>query len=98
MAEMFGRLPGEMAELLFWNQDHPMAVAMRAITDVSQIPEELVLPQLKAMEALAKVAWNPYFHNPKLERRLNRITAPTLVDACRVRCSSVTLYRYISRW
>jgi pimeloyl-ACP methyl ester carboxylesterase len=79
MAEMFGRLPGEMAELLFWNQDHPMAAAMRAITDVSQIPEELVLPQLKAMEALAKVAWNPYFHNPKLERRLNRITAPTLV-------------------
>lgn len=79
MAEMFGRLPGEMAELLFWNQDQPMAAAMRAITDVSQIPEEFVLPQLKAMEALAKVAWNPYFHSPKLERRLNRITAPTLV-------------------
>ena len=28
---------------------------------------------------LARLAWNPYLYNPKLERRLQRITAPTLV-------------------
>ena len=27
----------------------------------------------------AHLAWNPYFHDPKLVHRLHRITAPTLV-------------------
>jgi len=79
MAEMFGTEPQELAKLLFYDQQHPLAVAMSSITDFTQLPEEMILNQLKAMEALAKVAWNPYFHNPKLERRLDRITAPTLV-------------------
>jgi pimeloyl-ACP methyl ester carboxylesterase len=79
MAEMFAPAPPELAKLLFFDQRHPLAVAMTSITDVSQLPEDVVLPLFKAMEALAKVAWNPYFHNPKLERRLDHITAPTLV-------------------
>jgi len=29
--------------------------------------------------ALARVAWNPYLYNPRLRRRLGRITAPTLL-------------------
>jgi pimeloyl-ACP methyl ester carboxylesterase len=29
--------------------------------------------------ATAQLAWNPYFHDPKLVHRLHRITAPTLV-------------------
>jgi len=28
---------------------------------------------------LARLAWNPYLYNPKLERRLRRVTAPTLI-------------------
>lgn len=28
---------------------------------------------------LARLAWNPYLYHPKLERRLRRITAPTLI-------------------
>ena len=28
---------------------------------------------------LARLSWNPYLYNPKLERRLRRVTAPTLV-------------------
>jgi len=79
IAEMFGNDPAEMAKLLFFDQSHPLAAAMSSITDFSTLPEEVLLPQFKAMEALAKVAWNPYFHNPKLERRLDRITARTLV-------------------
>jgi pimeloyl-ACP methyl ester carboxylesterase len=31
------------------------------------------------MTALARFAWTPFLNNPKLERRLHRITAPTLV-------------------
>ena len=79
MAEMFGNEPQVMAQLLFHDQQHPIAVMMASITDYSKLPEEVLLPQFKAMEALAKVAWNPYFHNPKLERRLDRITARTPV-------------------
>jgi pimeloyl-ACP methyl ester carboxylesterase len=79
IGEMFGDPPQELAKRLFRNQQHPLALAMASITDVSQLPEEVILPQFTAMEAMAKVAWNPYFHNPKLERRLDRITAPTLV-------------------
>jgi pimeloyl-ACP methyl ester carboxylesterase len=79
MAEMFGNDAPEMAKLLFHDQQHPLALALASLTDFSQIPEEVLLPQFKAMEALAKVAWNPYFHNPKLEGRLDRITASTLV-------------------
>jgi pimeloyl-ACP methyl ester carboxylesterase len=40
---------------------------------------ELVLPIWKSMSATAKLGWDPYLHNPKLRRRLHRITAPTLV-------------------
>ena len=28
---------------------------------------------------LARLSWNPYLYNPKLQRRLRRVTAPTLV-------------------
>ncbi len=79
IGEMFGEAPPELAKLLFRNQQHPLALAMASLTDISQLPEEVILPQFKAMEAMAKVAWNPYFHNPKLERRLDRITASTLI-------------------
>jgi pimeloyl-ACP methyl ester carboxylesterase len=52
---------------------------MRAFDPKIPLPEELLLPQLKAMEATAKVGWNPYLHDPKLEQRLHRVTASTLV-------------------
>ena len=31
------------------------------------------------MSATAKLGWDRYLHNPKLRRRLHRITAPALV-------------------
>lgn len=52
---------------------------MRSITSLRDIPEEVALPQIKALEAAARVGWNPYLHDPKLEGRLRRVTAPTLV-------------------
>ena len=39
----------------------------------------LVVPLYKSMSATAHLGWDPYLHNPKLRKRLYRITAPTLV-------------------
>jgi len=44
-----------------------------------EVPLELVLPIWKSMSATARLGWDPYLHNPKLRKRLHRITAPTLV-------------------
>jgi pimeloyl-ACP methyl ester carboxylesterase len=84
--EIFGRTPAELAEDMFADQSHPMAQMMHALSeftgDVGQqieVPLELVLPIWKSMSATARLGWDPYLHNPKLRRRLPRITAPTLV-------------------
>jgi pimeloyl-ACP methyl ester carboxylesterase len=88
MAEMFGRSPAELAEMLFVDQEHPVAAAMHAMEEFTgdvgrsvEIPIELVLPMWKALGATARLAWDPYLHDPKLRGRLRRITAPTLVVA-----------------
>jgi pimeloyl-ACP methyl ester carboxylesterase len=84
--EMFGRGAGELAEMLFADQHHPIAAAMHAVDDFTgdvgkqvEIPIEAVLPMWKAMAATAKLGWDPYLHNPKLRGRLRRVTAPTLI-------------------
>jgi pimeloyl-ACP methyl ester carboxylesterase len=86
--EMFGRTPGELADMLFADQSYPIAAAMHQMDafagDVgkeTEIPLEVVLPMWKALGATAKLGWDPYLHNPKLRSRLRRITAPTLVVA-----------------
>jgi pimeloyl-ACP methyl ester carboxylesterase len=88
IAEMFGRTPSELAEMLFVDQQHPIAAAMHAMAEFTgdvgrhiEIPIEMVLPMWKAISATAKLGWDPYLHNPKLRGRLRRITAPTLVVA-----------------
>jgi pimeloyl-ACP methyl ester carboxylesterase len=79
IGELFGSTPQELARMLFHDQQHPIPAMMNAITSIADVPEAIVLPQLKAMEAAAKIGWNPYLHDPKLESRLRRVTAPTLV-------------------
>jgi pimeloyl-ACP methyl ester carboxylesterase len=88
IAEMFGRTPGELADMLFADQSYPVAAAMHDMDafagDVgreTEIPLEFVLPMWKALGATARLGWDPYLHNPKLRGRLRRITAPTLVVA-----------------
>jgi pimeloyl-ACP methyl ester carboxylesterase len=39
----------------------------------------MIKPQIKSMTASARLGWNQYLHNPKLQRRLYRVTARTLV-------------------
>ena len=84
--DIFGRSPSEMAEDSFADQSHPMAQMMHMLGEyrsdparMSEIPFDLVRPMVGTMAATAKLAWDPYLHNPKLRKRLHRITSPTLV-------------------
>jgi pimeloyl-ACP methyl ester carboxylesterase len=83
IGEIFGRDPGDLAEDLFADQSQPVAQLMHQMQELldskTEVPFELVKPNLQSMAATAKVAWNPYLHDPKLRRLLYRVTAPTLV-------------------
>jgi len=46
--------------------------------DYKALPDDEVLAAARAREATARLAWNPYFHNPRLKSRLHRIRIPTL--------------------
>jgi pimeloyl-ACP methyl ester carboxylesterase len=84
--DIFGRSPGALADDLFADQSHPIAQMMHALDQLSNdvgrqmdIPFEVVKPIATTMAATARLAWDPYLHNPKLPKRLWRIDAPTLV-------------------
>jgi pimeloyl-ACP methyl ester carboxylesterase len=84
IGEIFGRDPAELAADLFADQSHPLAQVMQRMSELGQdklaeVPFELLRPTLQSLQATAKVAWNPYLHNPKLARRLGRVRASTLV-------------------
>jgi len=83
IVEIFGRPPAELAEDLFADQSHPIAQVMHQVGDLfasgAEVPFDLLRPTLQALAATARVAWNPYLHNPKLRGRLRRVAAPTLV-------------------
>lgn len=75
MAEMFGLEPTELRELVFFDPNSDIAHAL--VQDEPQ--EDFLFLVLKALETTARLAWNPYLHNPKLHNRLYRINAPTLI-------------------
>jgi pimeloyl-ACP methyl ester carboxylesterase len=84
--DIFGKPPAELAEVLFADQTNPVAQMMHVLAErfddpasMADIPLELLVPMVKSMSATAKLGWDPYLHNPKLRKRLPRITAPTLV-------------------
>jgi pimeloyl-ACP methyl ester carboxylesterase len=52
------------------------AIAKR---DYKAMPEADVLAAARNREAVARVAWSPYMHNPKLRGRLRRIDVPVLI-------------------
>jgi pimeloyl-ACP methyl ester carboxylesterase len=75
IADLFLMTPEELVATLFHD---PAAGAgmLPAEPDV-----DFILAQYRDMSALARFGWTPFLSNPKLERRLRRITARTLV-AC----------------
>jgi pimeloyl-ACP methyl ester carboxylesterase len=73
IADLFRMTPPQLAATLF--HDPAMAAAfLPAEPDV-----DAILAAYRDATALARFSWTPFLNNPKLERRLRRITAPTLV-------------------
>ena len=52
---------------------------VQAAVDYTQLSEDQVTVIARDREATALYAWEPYFHNPKLRRRLHRIDVPTML-------------------
>jgi pimeloyl-ACP methyl ester carboxylesterase len=51
----------------------------RAAVDTGKLADDQLTVIARNREATAQYAWEPYFHNPKLRRRLRRIPVPTLL-------------------
>jgi pimeloyl-ACP methyl ester carboxylesterase len=82
--DIFGRKIEEMVPDLYDDQQHPMAQLMLQFAALAadrdaELPFEMVKPVFQTMAATAKLGWDPYLHNPKLRKRLWRVSAPTLV-------------------
>jgi pimeloyl-ACP methyl ester carboxylesterase len=75
--DVFTLNPVQLAELLFHDPSlRSAAIEQAAVLD--QSPEEL-RTYLRNRIATSHLAWNPYFHDPKLVERLHRVSAPTVV-------------------
>jgi pimeloyl-ACP methyl ester carboxylesterase len=80
MADLFALQLGQedkMRELVFHDPSHPLAKLV--IPTFDELDDEQLMAFIQAMAATAKVGWNPYMHDPRLEPLLPRITADTLV-------------------
>jgi pimeloyl-ACP methyl ester carboxylesterase len=71
--DIFLMPPDQLVATLFQNPPPPAAPSP-APPDI-----DAILAAYRDQTALARFCWSPYLSNPKLERRLHRITAPTLV-------------------
>lgn len=75
--DIFSASPRETRELVFSEPESELARAF--VPD--QAEGEAITMAHRARQATARVGWNPYLHNRKLEGRLYRIDVPTLVMA-----------------
>lgn len=75
VAELFVDSFDKLRPLLFHD---PNCAGANALLPSTQ-DDPRVLLWLRAREATARVAWNPYLHNPRLPQHLKRIPCPTLV-------------------
>jgi pimeloyl-ACP methyl ester carboxylesterase len=73
VADLFLMTPEQIVGTLY-RDPAKAAAAMAAEPDI-----DAVLAAYRDATALARFSWTPFLCNPKLERRLHRITAPTLV-------------------
>ena len=75
--DLFSASPSETRALVFSDPDSPLAHGF-----IPDDPDDETLDlALKAREATARLGWNPYLHNRKLEGRLYRVRVPTLIVA-----------------
>jgi pimeloyl-ACP methyl ester carboxylesterase len=73
MADLFMMDPATRAKTVYHNP-----AILDEVLAVQPTPEMLQV-ELRQRVTVAKLAWDPYFHNPKLPRRLGRIRVPTLI-------------------
>jgi pimeloyl-ACP methyl ester carboxylesterase len=76
VTDLFLTPPAKLPEILFHS---PPPAPLGA--DGSGPDLDAILAAYREATSLARFSWVPYLSNPKLERRLRRITAPTLVIA-----------------
>jgi pimeloyl-ACP methyl ester carboxylesterase len=74
--DIFLTPPSRLPELLFHDPPPAPAAGPGVAPDT-----DAVLAAYRDSTALARFCWAPYMSNPKLERRLHRISVPTLVVA-----------------
>ena len=75
MGELFIDDLAKLRQLLFYDQNDP-SIPLALPTSLD---DPRILHWLRAREATARVAWNPYLHNPRLPQHLHRVECPTLV-------------------
>ncbi|SRR5579885_664964 len=75
IAELFLDDFDRLRRLIFHDPNHP---SVAEVFPTSRNDPRLLL-WLRAREATARVAWNPYLHDPKLPQHLHRIACPTLI-------------------
>ena len=71
--DIFAMNPDELRQALFLDQE----LALRIISPEPDL--DTMMRAFKEKTSFARLAWNPFCCNPKLQRRLHRVTAPTLV-------------------
>jgi pimeloyl-ACP methyl ester carboxylesterase len=75
MAELFIADLDKLRKLLFFDPNDPSA----ALAMPKSFEDTRIIQWLRAAEATARVAWNPYLHNPRLPQHLPRVECPCLV-------------------
>lgn len=75
MGELFIDDLGKLRQLLFYDQNDPSI----PLAIPQSLDDPRILQWLRAREATARVAWNPYLHNPRLAAHLRRVECPTLL-------------------
>ncbi len=76
VADVFLMPPAKLAAALFHGPPPPLRAPPGAAPDL-----DAIIAAYREATSLARFSWVPYLSDPKLERRLGRITAPTLVVA-----------------
>jgi len=75
MGELFIDNLDKLRQRLFFDQNDPsIPLAMPTSLD-----DPRIVMWLRGREATARVAWNPYLHNPRLPAHLRRVECPTLL-------------------
>jgi pimeloyl-ACP methyl ester carboxylesterase len=77
IADIFLMPPAKLASTLFHNPPPPAP----APPPGAPLDLDAIIAAYREATSLARFSWVPYLSDPKLERRLRRITAPTLVVA-----------------